>query len=251
MDKEIFIADKVYRTVKREQCIIIEPEVELYHGSPNEICIPTYGFGESKHDYGKGFYLTFDIELAKEWAVCNSDENGFVHKYLLETVGLNIIDFHTTYKNVLVWLAVLSKHRSGVNSKKDKLTEAKLIEQYYPAEIEKADVIIGYRADDSFFSFAKQAIRGEVDIKLLDEIMHTGKLGYQVFIQSSKAFSALKEVKAEGKNYYATVNQAEYSLKYNDRDHKARQYVADLIDSDRNTLKDTIEKYLEDSDGNI
>lgn len=222
----------------------MEAELTLFHGSPNEICVPQYGLGEDKHDYGKGFYLTFDMELAKEWAVCNCEENGFLHKYVLKTSGLNIINFNEVYPDVLTWLAVLSKHRSGLNSKKDRLTEKRLIEKYYPKEIESADVIVGYRANDSFFSFAKQAIRGEVDIGLLDEIMHTGKLGIQIFVQSEKAFKALTEIKAEGKEYFETVDNSLYSEKYNSRDLKARKYVAELIESDRNTLFDTIEKYL-------
>ena len=45
--------------------------ITLYHGTPNEFVTPQYGYGEDKHDYGKGFYLTENIELAKEWAVCS------------------------------------------------------------------------------------------------------------------------------------------------------------------------------------
>lgn len=41
-------------------------KITLYHGSPNEIIVPQYGYGEERHDYGKGFYLTESIELAKE-----------------------------------------------------------------------------------------------------------------------------------------------------------------------------------------
>ena len=37
----------------------------LYHGSPNKIVTPTFNLGEERHDYGKGFYLTEDLELAK------------------------------------------------------------------------------------------------------------------------------------------------------------------------------------------
>ena len=40
----------------------------LYHGSPNRVIVPKFGFGEDRHDYGRGFYLTEDLELAKEWA---------------------------------------------------------------------------------------------------------------------------------------------------------------------------------------
>ena len=41
-------------------------KIILYHGSPNKVVVPQFGFGEDKHDYGKGFYLTDNIELAKE-----------------------------------------------------------------------------------------------------------------------------------------------------------------------------------------
>ena len=54
----------------------------LFHGTSDKNVIPTYGLGEKKHDYGMGFYLTANIELAKEWAVCKPDvTNGWVHQY--------------------------------------------------------------------------------------------------------------------------------------------------------------------------
>ena len=43
-------------------------KIILFHGSPNKEIAPEYGRGEDRHDYGKGFYLTENIELAKEWA---------------------------------------------------------------------------------------------------------------------------------------------------------------------------------------
>ena len=58
----------------------------LFHGTKDEFVTPTLGHGNDKHDYGKGFYLTEDIVLAKEWAVCRPDEkNGWVHKSLSTT----------------------------------------------------------------------------------------------------------------------------------------------------------------------
>ena len=79
-------------------------KIILYHGTPDRVVVPKYGGGDEKHDYGKGFYLTESIELAKEWAVCRPNEiNGWVHKYELETDGLKILDFQQ--KNVLSWLA--------------------------------------------------------------------------------------------------------------------------------------------------
>lgn len=36
----------------------VNPLLILYHGSPNKEVVPTFGLGEVRHDYGKGFYLT-------------------------------------------------------------------------------------------------------------------------------------------------------------------------------------------------
>lgn len=54
----------------------------LFHGTSDEIVVPTYGKGEEKHDYGQGFYLTESIDLAKEWAICRPNEtNGYAVAY--------------------------------------------------------------------------------------------------------------------------------------------------------------------------
>ena len=83
-------------------------EIVLYHGSFNKVVVPQYGLGETKHDYGKGFYLTENVELAKEWAVCRPDEtNGWVHKFELDTKDLKVLDFQQY--NVLSWLAELQQ----------------------------------------------------------------------------------------------------------------------------------------------
>ena len=92
-------------------------KIILYHGTPNEIVVPTFGKGYERHDYGKGFYLTENIQLAKEWAVCRpNDNNGWVHKYELDTTDLKILDFQE--KNILLWLAELMKHRDAADSKR-------------------------------------------------------------------------------------------------------------------------------------
>ena len=39
-------------------------KIILYHGTSDKKVVPQYGLGEEKHDYGKGFYLTENVELA-------------------------------------------------------------------------------------------------------------------------------------------------------------------------------------------
>lgn len=70
----------------------------LYHGSPEKIVTPTFGLGDERHDYGKGFYLTADLELAKEWAVCRPEtESGYVHTFDFDTKDLFIFDYEKAF----------------------------------------------------------------------------------------------------------------------------------------------------------
>ncbi len=111
-----------------------------------------------KHDYGKGFYLTESIELAKEWAVCRPNEiNGWVHKYELETDGLIILDFQQ--KDVLSWLAELMKHRDAADSKRYRMLAAKFIEKY-GVDTNEYDVIRGWRANASYFLYCEGVCSG-------------------------------------------------------------------------------------------
>jgi hypothetical protein len=42
-------------------------KLKLYHGTSDKNTIPSYDFLSNKsNDFGKGFYLTDDLELAKE-----------------------------------------------------------------------------------------------------------------------------------------------------------------------------------------
>ena len=44
-------------------------EIILYHGSASIVGQPEFGTGKRHNDYGRGFYCTKSIDLAKEWAV--------------------------------------------------------------------------------------------------------------------------------------------------------------------------------------
>ena len=167
----------------------------LYHGSPNKVVVPQYGFGEEKHDYGKGFYLTEDIELAKEWAVCRPNEtNGWVHKYELDTTDLKVLDFQEY--NVLSWLAELMKHRDASDSRRYRVLSKKFIAEY-GIDTNEYDVIKGWRANASYFYIAKEFVRDNIDIEILEELLSLGGLGIQYCVKSELAFSKLTEVKDE------------------------------------------------------
>lgn len=202
----------------------------LYHGSPNRVIVPKFGFGEDRHDYGRGFYLTENLELAKEWAVCRPDEtNGWVHKYELEMDGLNILDFQKY--DVLSWLAELMKHRDAADSKRYKMLAQKFIEKY-GVDTCGYDVITGWRANASYFYIAKEFVRDNIDIEILEELLSLGGLGIQFCIKSERAFAQLSEVEQD----IMSVDYSEFNDRYNERDINARNKMRALVDSDANKV---------------
>ena len=205
-------------------------KIILYHGSPNKVVVPQFGFGEGKHDYGKGFYLTENIELAKEWAVCRPDEmNGWVHKYELETDDLKILDFQK--HNILSWLAELMKHRDAADSKRYRMLAKKFIAKY-GVDTGKYDVIKGWRANASYFYIAKEFVRDNIDMDILEELLSLGGLGIQYCIKSELAYSKLTEVE----DGLISVDYSEFNEKYNERDIIARKRMRELVDSDANKV---------------
>ena len=211
----------------------------LYHGTPDYVVNPVFGGGDDKHDYGKGFYLTENIELAKEWAVCRPNEtNGWVHKYELEYDDLKILDFQQ--KDVLVWLAELMKHREAADSKRYRMLAEKFINKY-GIDTSVYDVIKGWRANASYFYIAKEFVRDNIDMDILEELLALGGLGIQYCIKSEKAYSRLHEIKED----ILSVDYREFNDKYNERDVRARKNMRDLVDSDANKVTNVFSTLFE------
>ena len=202
----------------------------LFHGTADRVVVPTFGKGEAKHDYGQGFYLTESVDLAKEWAVCRpNDTNGYVHKYVLDTNGLEILDFQE--KGVLAWLAELMKHREAADSKRYRMLSKKFIEKY-GLDTAGYDVIKGWRGNASYFYIAKEFVRDNIDMDILEELLSLGGLGIQYCLKSRLAYSHLHEVE----DGLQVVSYAEFNEKYNQRDIAARQRMRQLVDSDANQI---------------
>ena len=205
-------------------------KIILYHGTPDRVVVPKYGGGDEKHDYGKGFYLTESIELAKEWAVCRPDRpNGWVHQYTLDATELKILDFQQY--DVLAWLAELMKHRDADDSRRYKVLSEKFIAKYGVATND-CDVIKGWRANASYFYIAKEFVRDNIDVDILEDLLSLGGLGIQYCIKSEAAYANLKEITDE----LLAVDYTEFNDRYNQRDITARKRMRELVDSDANTV---------------
>ena len=82
----------------------------LYHGSPEIVRKPEYGKGKPYNDYGRGFYCTENLDLAREWA-CGENTDGFVNRYEIDPGKLRILNLSSENYTILHWLALLMKYR--------------------------------------------------------------------------------------------------------------------------------------------
>lgn len=202
----------------------------LYHGSPDKEVRPQFGRGNDRHDYGRGFYLTDSLDLAREWAVCRpNDTSGYVHTFELEADGLKILDFQD--HPVLAWLAELMKHRDAADSRRYRMLAAKFIAKY-GVRSDEYDVVKGWRADASYFYIAREFVRDNIDIAILEELLSLGGLGIQYCIKSELAYSRLRE-RADA---LILVDYAEFNDRFNARDKQARKTMYELVNSDANEV---------------
>lgn len=193
----------------------------IYHGSTNIIATPLFGQGKPYNDYGLGFYCTENQELAKEWA-CAVGSDGFANKYELNTEGLSILYLNSKQFHILNWMSILLENRTfniseGISSR----AKQYILENFLP-DYKKYDVIVGYRADDSYFSYASDFVENTLSLEDLSTAMKLGKLGEQVVLMTKKAFDSLTFVEA------VPASGEDYFQKYKERDSKARSEYREL-----------------------
>ncbi len=107
------------------------------------------------------------------------------------------------------------------------------------------DIVISFRADDSYFSFARDFVNNTIPVRKLSQAMELGQLGKQVVIVSKLHF--------EG---FETADRLEYFTKRKARDEKARE---DYFNGTRKSITltndifvvDIIRKGLKDGDSII
>ena len=168
----------------------------LFHGSSRKVKHPVFGKGNPHNDYGLGFYTTELQELAFEWA-CPRADDGWANEYRLDTRGLSIIDLSSDDFTVLNWMAVLLQNRKVCMGPGIAAEARDFIIQEYAVDLSAADLVHGYRADDSYFHVARSFLNNTIPIEVLEKALFLGGLGYQVAVMSERAFNQLAWVSAE------------------------------------------------------
>ena len=223
-------------------------KVDIYHGSRMIIKKPIFGEGNPRNDYGLGFYCTHEIELAKEWA-CTDENSGYANHYELDISGLSVMRLSGADYNILNWIAILLNNRNCRISN-DVAAEGKryLLDKFLP-DTQNTDVIIGYRANDSYFAFANAFLNNTLSLAQLEKAMYLGKLGDQTMLKSKSAFENIRFIRSEVADreiYYPKKSARDKEARAAFRKERESQRVADSI-----YLMDILRERWENDDARI
>ena len=171
----------------------------VYHGSDEIINTPTYNGGRNFSDFGLGFYVTTNIEMAKSWASRRSRKPAYVNKYMLNTEGLTSLTFDLD----LHWLLFIAFNRGLIINE-----EIKIILDNKYKDINDYDVIIGATADDRMFDTLSLFFSNSMTLDHCLKALNSMDLDIQYNIKSSKGISAMSftnsaELDDIEKEYYA------------------------------------------------
>jgi len=203
--------------------------ITIYHGSNHIVETPVFGEGRRSNDFGQGFYCTESNDLAKEWAV-SSLSDGFSNRYTLDTEYLNVLNLNGPDYSILNWIAVLVEHRIfSIGTPVARRAKQYLIDNF-GVNVNAFDLIVGYRADDSYFDYAEAFINNGITVEQLAQAMRLGKLGEQIVLKSKFAFS---KIRFEG---YENADKNTYYVLRKARDEEANRTYLKLLEKESDGL---------------
>lgn len=207
----------------------MDNKIILYHGSEKIIENPIFGAGKKNNDFGLGFYCTESNDLAKEWAV-SSLNDGYSNKYTLDTEYLKILNLNSSDYTILNWIAILVEHRLfSIKTPVARRAKQYLID-YFSINVNAYDLIIGYRADDSYFDYAESFVNNGISVEQLAMAMRLGKLGEQIVLKSKFAFSHLHY---EG---FENAEKDKYYILRKARNEEANQLYLTMLEEESDGL---------------
>jgi len=195
----------------------------LYHGSKNVVGKPVFGYGKVHNDYGQGFYCTEDATLADEWA-CQDESGGFTNRYELDTAHLRVL--HLEEKDMISWIALLVSNRIVRYGSPIEKKGAEYIVRSFAPDITGYDLIEGYRADDSYFTYTRAFLANTISLEQLSLAVKLGDLGRQVCLKSRRSFEAIRFLDA------AVADGGICFPRRMERDRRARDGFYRLLEED-------------------
>ena len=119
---------------------------------------------------------------------------------------LNILYLNSnTEEEIMLWISILVSNRFSKEEIENYKKTIEWLNNKYYINLDDYDVIVGYRADDSYFLYSRDFVANELSIDALSKAMKLGKLGLQYCLKSEKAFQKIKTLeytKIEKNNKY-------------------------------------------------
>ena len=195
----------------------------LYQGSSNPNLQVNSKFNNSINDYGRGLYLTPSYTKAFEWAFSKYNKNpdvSYTYTYYINLEGLKVLDLSNL--RPAIWVAVLMSNRPVDSHFAEFDYRCSKLKELISFDVSEYDVIYGYRADDSYYTYATEFVSGMLTEETLGVAMSLGKLGAQYCVKSDRAFNNLHLVKRD------KLDKRIYGGKFNKVDRDARNEFARL-----------------------
>ena len=214
--------------------------MRIYHGSGVVVEKPEYEKGKLYNDYGRGFYCTEDIDLAREWSV-DVLRDGYVNAYNLNCNNLKVLNLNSEEHCILHWISILLQNRKFELETPLAQEAYRFLKENYSPDLNGVDIIRGYRADDSYFSYAQDFVNGVISVSQLKEAMLLGSLGEQIVLHSKKAFQNIQYVGCEGTSaavWYEKKKKRDEAARFAYREmskktyQKGELYMPQIIDQE-------------------
>lgn len=160
---------------------------------------------------------------------------------------MNILNLNTSEYSILNWIAILVEHRLfSLNNPIARRAKRYLVD-HFSVNVNAYDVIIGYRADDSYFDYAESFLNNSITVEQLAFAMKLGKLGEQVVLKSSFAFDQLSFQNAE-----VAIAEKYFTLK-KERNDSANKLYFQMLENETNGLyiQDIIRQKVQNDDPRI
>ena len=150
--------------------------------------------------------------------------------------------------HILNWIAILLQNR--IFPKRSPIARQAheyILSEFLP-DISGYDVICGYRADDSYFAYAKDFLNNTISVGQLAQAMKLGELGEQIVLKSETAFSRIRFIG------YEIADGSIYNQRRMEREDRARSaYLQNhgsdfLLNENELYVRDIIQQRVKNDD---
>ena len=173
--------------------------------------------------------------MLRRLLLCCRESNSFFLSTVFLEIGLPISIIHPN--NLNVRLCVRSQvsfkwHTTTLFSIKSPAAQRakRYLIDNFGVNVNAYDLIIGYRADDSYFDFAASFLNNGISVQQLANAKRLGKLGEQIVIKSKYAFSLLHY------DGFSIAEKEKYYVRRKARNDEADQLYSDILEEETDGL---------------